>query len=224
MQHPTAHAPQHATRAVIITGAGRAFSAGGDLDFLQSRTETPADDNADIMMKFYRGFMQIRTLPVPTIAAINGPAIGAGACFAAAADIRMTHAAASIGFTFVKLGLHPGMAATFRLPQLIGPQAAARLLYTGEIVTGAAAEKLGFVSQALATPEELHGAARDLAGSIAKASPVAVGTLVRTLREGGDNGLDRAIRHEADAQAHCYAAPDMQEGLAALREKRAPQF
>ena len=108
-------------RAVIVTGAGRAFSAGGDLDWLMDRHHDSQTNNQNIMLKFYKKFLILRTLPVPVIAAINGPAIGAGLSLAVGGcDIRMASPKASMGFTFTRLGLHPGMAALHFAPQLIG--------------------------------------------------------------------------------------------------------
>ena len=118
--------PPWELRALVITGAGRAFSAGGDMRFLHERKQATPTDNAGVMLNFYRKFLSIRSLPVPIICCVNGPAIGAGACFAMAADVRFTHAAAKIGFTFVGLGLHPGMGATHSLPAAVGPQVHAR--------------------------------------------------------------------------------------------------
>ena len=123
--------PPSELRALVITGAGRAFSAGGDMRFLHERREATPTDNADVMLNFYRRFLSIRSLPVPIICCVNGPAIGAGACFAMAADVRFTHAAAKIGFTFVGLGLHPGMGATHSLPAAVGPLALAGAALAG---------------------------------------------------------------------------------------------
>jgi enoyl-CoA hydratase/carnithine racemase len=95
--------------AVVVTGSGKAFSAGGDLAFLRRRSEDSGARNSNIMFKFYERFLCVRKLPVPVIAAINGAAIGAGACFATACDMRVAAAGAKIGFTFPTLGLHPGM-------------------------------------------------------------------------------------------------------------------
>ena len=110
-------------RAAILTGAGRAFSAGGDLDWLMARHRDTPENNVAVMTEFYKRFLVLRRLPVPVIAAINGPAIGAGLCLAVGgADLRVASTGAKLGVTFTKLGLHPGMAATFFLPQLVGPQ------------------------------------------------------------------------------------------------------
>ena len=110
-------------RCAVLTGAGRAFSAGGDLDWLMQRHRDTPENNISVMTKFYKRFLVMRQIPVPVIAAINGPAIGAGLCLAVGgADVRVASSGAKLGVTFTKLGLHPGMAATHFLPQLVGPQ------------------------------------------------------------------------------------------------------
>ena len=135
-------------RVAVLTGAGRAFSAGGDLAWLLARHRDSPANNCAVMQEFYRKFLSLRDLEVPVIAAINGPAIGAGLCLAlGGADIRVMSEAAKLGVTFTKLGLHPGMAATHFLPQLAGPQVAAELLLTGRLVNSQEAVKLGLVAR-----------------------------------------------------------------------------
>jgi enoyl-CoA hydratase/carnithine racemase len=172
-----------AVRAVVLTGAGAAFSAGGDLEFLHARIGTDPVRNSEEMRRFYARFLSLRALPVPTIAAINGPAIGAGCCVATACDLRIAAASARLGYTFATLGIHPGMAATHFLPQHLGMQQAARLLLTGEVITGTEAARIGLVLEAVPT-EDVLPKALALARSIAKASPVAVRTCVKSLRSG----------------------------------------
>jgi enoyl-CoA hydratase len=109
-------------RCLVLTGKGKAFSAGGDLNFLKDRTKDTPYNNSKIMRAFYRRFLSLRNLPVPVISAINGPAIGAGFCVALATDIRVANPKAKMGLNFVKIGLHPGMAATHFLPQIVGTQ------------------------------------------------------------------------------------------------------
>ena len=107
----------------MLPGAGKAFSAGGDLEWLLARHRDTPDNNIRIMQEFYKKFLVLRSLPVPVIAAINGPAVGAGLCLAmGGADIRVASNNARMGVTFTKLGLHPGMAATHFLPTIVGPQ------------------------------------------------------------------------------------------------------
>ena len=107
--------------AIVLRGEGRAFSAGGDLDFLRARRADSPESNVTMMLAFYRRFLAVRRLPVPVVAAINGPAIGAGLCLALACDVRVAAASAQLGVTFTKLGLHPGMGATHFLPRIVGP-------------------------------------------------------------------------------------------------------
>ena len=211
-------------RAVVITGAGRAFSAGGDMSFLDARREGSPAANADVMLGFYRRFLSIRSLPVPTICCINGAAIGAGACFAMASDVRYTHDGAKVGFTFVGLGLHPGMGATHSLPAAVGPQVAARLLLSGDVLSGGEAAAAGLVAASLPDGEAALAEALALARRVAAQSPLAVRATVRTLRQRADAELTRALTREADAQAQSYASADYAEGLAAVRAKRPPAF
>ncbi|RKO84507.1 ClpP/crotonase-like domain-containing protein, partial [Blyttiomyces helicus] len=211
-------------RAVVLTGSGRAFSAGGDLKFLWDRTRTPPDENAEIMRGFYGMFLgAVRTIPVPTIAAINGHAVGAGLCLALACDLRIAASNAKLGVNFVRLGLHPGMGATHTLPYLLPPQAAARLLLTGDLIDASEAASLGLVLKSVSA-DDLHAETLALARRIASASPVAVRATLKTLRIASGTGIDAALQREADAQAVCYAMQDMQEGLQAIEGKREPMF
>lgn len=118
---------------MVLTGEGRAFSAGGDLAWLRERASSDPRDNVDTMLAFYDRFLCLRSLPVPIIAAINGPAVGAGLCLTLACDLRVAARSAKLGFTFVHLGLHPGMGCTHFLPKIAGPQTAARLLLSGAL-------------------------------------------------------------------------------------------
>ena len=212
-------------RAVVLTGEGRAFSAGGDLGFLNARAEDNPTSNALIMRRFYSRYLEaLLTLPVPVVALINGPAIGAGLCFAMGADIRVTHDAAKLGFTFVGLGLHPGMGCTHTLAAACGGQAASRFLLTGDVVSGAEAQRLGLVAHSLPDAEAARTEALAIARRIAKQSPLAVRATVATLRQASGAGLPAALQREADAQAQNYASRDFAEGLAALRDRRTPAF
>ena len=186
--------------------------------------------NAPIMRRFYQRFLSVRSLPVPVIAAINGPAVGAGLCFALACDVRVAAADTKLGLTFVGLGLHPGMGASHFLPSIVGPQVAAQMMLTGELISGSQAADRGLVAEAVpaaaaASEGESEGgedecavlaAAMSMATRMAGAGPVAVRTCVRTLRNRQDNeglGLEAALWREADAQAQCYASPDLLEGV-----------
>ena len=173
------------------------------------------------MRRFYQRFLSVRDLPVPVIAAINGPAVGAGLCFALACDVRIAAPTAKLGLTFVGLGLHPGMGATHFLPSIAGPQVAAEMMLTGKLLTGEEAAARGVVAAAV---EEPLAAAMEMAAQMAGASPVAVRTCVRSLRFQQEAGLEAALWREADAQAQCYASADLLEGVNAVAEKRRPNF
>jgi len=210
-------------RVVLVRGQGEAFSAGGDFAMLAERAEHEPDDNRAAMRAFYAGFLSVRTLRVPTIAVIGGPAIGAGLCFALACDLRLAATTARLAASFVRLGLHPGMGATFLLPRLIGPAAAADLLLTGRSVDADEALRLGLVNQ-VHPPEALDAAARTLAAQIAGAGPIAVAQTKQTLLGALERDLDDALDREADAQATNFESVDLQEALQAVAEHRPPRF
>lgn len=210
-------------RAVIIHGRGKSFSAGGDFDLLEARTNDAPDANRRAMRAFYAAFLAVRDLRVPTIAAIHGHAIGAGLCFALACDIRIAAEGTKLGLTFARVGLHPGMGATFLMPRAVGHAHAAELMLTGRVFDAAHAEKIGLVSRVV-TRIELVSTARDIAAEIANNAPVAVAQLTDTLRSGGLRTLDQALDREAACQAIDYTTGDMKEAIEAFRNKRKPVF
>ena len=144
--------------AVVVTGAGPAFSAGGDLSWIVSQPDAPVIALRHRMLAFYRSWLSIKTLEVPTIAAINGSAVGAGFALALACDLRFAAAEAKLAVPFATLGLHPGMATTWSLPNVAGFAVARDLLLTGRAVTGAEALSLGLVSRSLPAPGVLDAA------------------------------------------------------------------
>jgi enoyl-CoA hydratase len=213
-------------RVVVLTGAPPAFSGGGDLGMLEDLGQRTRDDGFDatgFMEAFYRRFLSVRSLPVPSIAAINGHAIGAGLCVALACDLRIVAAEAKVGLNFARLGLHPGMGGSWFLPRILGAQQAAAWLYTGQLVTGAAAAAQGL---ALSAPpaDDVLAEALALARRVAEASPVVVRQLKGNLAAVEHRDLDAALLAEAQAQAVSYGTDDLVEGLAAARERRAPVF
>jgi len=217
-------------RAVVLTGSGQAFSAGGDLAMLERLAKSAAErpglarrETRDSMRSFYGFFLGLRDLPCPTIAAINGHAIGAGLCVALACDLRIASRDAKLGLNFTRLGLHPGMAATWTLPRLVGTARAAELLYTGRTLGGAEAAEIGLVNRAVAAdrvlPESL-----ELAREIAESAPIAVAGVKQALARSPLASLDDQLGFEAAEQGRCFETGDVREGLAAARERRAPRF
>ena len=207
-------------RAVIISGEGAVFSAGGDFSFLEERLRASAEENRVAMRRFYDAFLSVQSLPMPTIAAVHGAAIGAGLCFAMGCDLRLAAEGTKLSVNFVKLGLHPGMGATWLLPRLVGPARAAELLMTGRQLEAAEAARIGLVNEVVPA-DLLLERAREVAKELAVAGPVAVRQVKQSLRA---PGLEEALEIEAAAQAVSYATKDLAEGVAAARERRAPKF
>ncbi len=210
-------------RAVIVTGAGSAFAAGGKFDFIEDVTKLPPGERTTRMNWFYRLFLAIAEVPVPTIAAINGHAIGAGLCFPLACDLRLAAQGARMGLNFVRLGLHPGMGGSFLLPRLVGIARAADLIFTGRLVDAAEAKELGLVNEVL-PPEKLMPRALEIAGEIVRNAPIAVRQTKQSLYASLGGTLDAALAREAAAQSIDYGTADLLEGITAAREKRAPRF
>jgi enoyl-CoA hydratase len=223
-------ADDESLRAVVLTGSGRAFSAGGDLDMIEARAREGAADPLgahsgirDHMRAFYGLFLSLRDLPCPTLAAVNGAAVGAGLCVALACDVRVASTQARLGLNFTALGLQPGMGATWTLPRLVGPAHAAELLYSSRILSGAEAAAIGLVNRAVA-PEEVLPATRAMAASFAANGPMAVRGVKQSLARSAAASLADQLDFEADVQARCFASEDVHEGLAAARAKRSPRF
>ncbi len=211
-------------RGLILTGNGQAFSAGGNLKIMQQRTEIPPFQHKEEVRQFYRSFLCIRTLTIPTVAAVNGFAIGAGACIALACDLRIASEKAKFGFTFVKIGMHPGMAATYLLPRIVGASKAYELLATGDIIDAAEAYRIGMVNKVV-KPEELMPAARELAGKIAAMPMVAAKTVKESVYINLEEpSIEVALDREAAHQSLTFTTNDIKEGIAAAIEKRKAKY
>lgn len=218
-------------RAVVLTGAGNAFSAGGDLAMLEAKSragrETPGaagrEANRAFMRDFYGLFLSVRDLPCPTIAAINGAAIGAGFAVALACDLRVAARDAKLGLNFTQLGIHPGMGSSWTLPRIVGPAHAADLLLTGRSVDGVEAERMGLVNRCVER-DRVVPTALEMAHAIARCAPIAVRGTRTALHRSMAATLDSQLEFEAEQQAICYESADFAEGLRAVREKRPPHF
>lgn len=140
-------AEEQRIRACILMGEGESFSAGGDLKWLRQRHKSSAYANNLTMLNFYESFLCIRKIPVPTVAAIHGSAIGAGAALTLACDIRIASPNSKIGFTFVKIGIHPGMGSSILLPKVVGQGMATSILLKGNILNGLQAKDAGLVTE-----------------------------------------------------------------------------
>jgi len=209
-------------RVLVLTGAGRAFSAGGTKGNLQSRTA--GGSNREAPKVFYKKFLTLRQLEIPTIAAINGPAVGAGFCIALACDMRVAAANARMGLTFVRLGIHPGMAGTYTTPRIVGMAKACEVIFTGKLYTGEEAFAMGLVNRVV-PQEKVMEEAMSLAQEIAtNSAPIAVRLAKRALYKNDADFLDAAIEVESEHQAYTWTTEDAKEGIAAMTEKRTPKF
>jgi enoyl-CoA hydratase len=175
------------------------------------------------MLGFYRAWLSVCDLEVPTIAAINGPAVGAGLCLALACDLRYAAASARMSVPFVRLGMHAGMAATHHLPAIVGEAHARDLLLTGRMVGADEAFRMGLVSSVTPDDQFLDSVLETAAG-IAATAPVASRLTKVALRDGGHADLTGCLEWEALAQPVTLATEDLQEGVRASRERRAPVF
>ncbi len=210
-------------RALLVRGEGRSFSAGGDFELIEAAASRTEEENRAAMVQFYGRFLSILRVRVPTIAVLHGAAIGAGLCLAAACDLRYAAHGAKLGASFVRIGLHPGMAATALLPRLVGAARAAELLLTGESITGEQAEVIGLVNRAVPA-SELDAVVAAAAERIACAGPMAVARCKQTLLHSLWPQVEDAIQREASAQAATFASQDLLEATRAFRESRPPRF
>ena len=208
---------------VVVTGAGDAFCSGGNTAWIASEPDASVDRLRTRMIAFYRDWLSIRALEVPTIAAINGPAIGAGLCLAVACDIRYAASGARMGAPFVKLGMHAGMGGTHLLPEVVGHAHARDMLLTGRVVDADEALRLGLVSRVM-EPGTFLDEVLETAAGIAATAPIASRLTKLALLDGGHADLETALQWEALAQPITLATADLQEGVAASREKRPPVF
>lgn len=216
-----------AIRCAILTGAGRAFSAGGDVKAMQARSGAFAGSAYDVAQGYRTNIHKIAralyALECPLIAAVNGPAIGLGNDVACFADIRIASDTAKFGVTFLKLGLIPGDGGAWLLPRTIGMSRAAELLFTGDVIDAATAEKWGLVSRVVPA-DQLMAEAQKLAEKIAGQPPQALRTAKLLLRQGQTVTYDTLLEMSAAAQAMMHMTADHQEGVAAILEKRTPHF
>jgi enoyl-CoA hydratase len=210
-------------RAVVVTGRGRAFCAGGDFSWLGATPDARVAALRSRMLEFYRAWLTVADLPVPTIAAINGSAIGAGLTMALACDIRVAATDARLAVPFTSLGLHPGMATTWLLRRAAGDTMARDMLLTGRALSGADAAACGLVSRSVPR-EDVLSAALAIAAAVSTTAPVAAELTKAALAPGGPSSFEAALSWEGLAQPVTLATADVQEGLAAAREKRPPRF
>jgi enoyl-CoA hydratase len=208
-------------RVLVVAGAGDDFCAGGDMALIEANRRRAPAETRQVMLDYYDRYLALVRLSVPTIAAIHGHAIGGGLALALACDLRYAAEDAKLGVNFARLGLHPGMASTLTLPRAVGLARGLELFYTGRLVTGREAEAIGLVNRAVPRAD-LAATVGEVARAVAASAPLVVRLLKRAVYQGA--GLGAALETEASGQAVTFGTEDLGEGLAALRERRAPRF
>ncbi len=208
-------------RAIIVTGAGdRAFVAGADISAMNSMAPLEAKRFTEVG---HAAMALLDRSTVPTIAAVNGFALGGGCELALACDIRIAAENALFGFPEVGLGILPGMGGTQRLPRLVGPALAKELIFSGRRIDATEAKEIGLVNRVVGQGEALN-AARELAGEISANGPVAVRHAKAAANKAFDVDLISGLEYEANQFALLFATEDAREGMGAFVEKRKPQF
>jgi 2-(1,2-epoxy-1,2-dihydrophenyl)acetyl-CoA isomerase len=217
-------AADESVHVVILAGAGRAFCAGGDLAVIgEGCAKNDETELAPILRSGMQAVLKLRTMPQPVIAAINGPAAGAGMNLALAADIRVAVEEAVFGQNFSKVGLFPDYGGTYFLPQLIGPAQAAELFYTGDMIDAKTALQLGIVNHVFPA-DRFQAEVQSLAAKIATGPQVAIRAVKHTIFARDEHALAKALEKEVEHQLKCFYSQDCKEGVRAFLEKRPPIF
>ncbi len=207
-------------RCVVITGAGRAFSAGADLSEASSGEDDARKGRMELGQKV---FDKIETFDKPVVAAINGYALGGGLELAAACDMRIASDKASFGNPEVNIGLIPAWGGCVRIPKLIGRAKAAQIVLTGERIDAKEAERIGLVNKIVA-PEELNSTATYLAGQLATKAPIAIRLVKEILAKSMEISIHEGNKMMVDGGLTCAKSEDIIEGVSAFFEKRTPKF
>jgi len=211
-------------RVVIITGAGRAFCAGGDVEYMSGLQKKGDVESFRKLLNAGRDVVtQIAETAKPVIASVNGIAAGAGCNLALACDYRITSDTAKLGETFVKIGIHPDWGGTWFLPRLVGPSRAFELLTTGRMVDAAEALAIGMVDRVVPLAD-LPEQTTTLARAIAQGPPQAIADVKRALAASRTNSLSAQVELESEHQVRAFLSRDAGEGMAAFFEKRTPTF
>ena len=211
-------------RAVVITGEGRGFSAGGDINHLKHLRDSK-DEAAfrAILAKGQSITKRMRALPKPVIAAVNGPCAGAGFSFALGCDIRIASDQATFGASFALIGLHPDWGGSWLLPRLVGTARACELVFTGAMISAEEAERIGLVNRVV-PHDQLMPYVTELASKMARTSLHVVRLAKESIYKSLSSDIDTGFARETEVQSECFQSEDFLEGVNAFLEKRKPQF
>ena len=211
-------------RVMVITGAGKAFCVGGDVnEFVSGTTQALEQHVSNERHAMCKAVLTINSMEKPVIASVNGVAAGGGCNLALACDIRIASEKARFGQVFVRRGVHPDWGGIYFLPRLVGYSKAAELIFSGEVVGAEEALKIGMVNRVV-SHEELAGTTRELAERIAKNAPIPIAFAKRGLQNFGKWDLAQALDYEAYVLEICKQSEDFMEGFSSFLEKREPVF
>jgi 2-(1,2-epoxy-1,2-dihydrophenyl)acetyl-CoA isomerase len=226
LQEAIKSALKNGVRAIVLTGAGRSFCAGGDLREMQElagregRVDAFFDEPLQVLNELV---LLIRNAPVPIIAAVNGVASGGGCNLALACDLVVAAESAKFNQAFIKIGLTPDIGGSFILPRLIGWKRAAELMFTGDMVNARSAYEMGMINSVV-PDAELMSHVRSLAEKLASAPTAAIGRIKRLLESSAVNNYEGQLEIERKTQIESGQTKDFVEGVAAFLEKRPPRF
>lgn len=211
-------------RVVVLTGAGRGFCAGGDIDNLKKlREDLDQEGFQEILAKGKDIARYMNDMDKPVIAAVNGPCAGAGFSLALSCDIRIASEKASFGPSFARIGLHPDWGGSWLLPRLIGTAKSCELIFTGNMVSASEAERIGLANRVV-PHQELLSSVTKLASTMAENPPGVLKLAKKSIYKSLTSDFDTAVVAESKAQMECFLSDDFLEGVTAFIEKRKPKF
>jgi enoyl-CoA hydratase/carnithine racemase len=211
-------------RVVVINGEGRAFCAGGDVQFMAELVErNDSEEFARILGAARRVVLAIRQMTKPVIASIQGPAFGAGFNLALSCDLRIASSTATFSQSFVKLGFHPDWGGTYFLPRMVTPNIACELFFLGDTIDANEAFRLGLINRVVA-PEELEAETQKLAERLREGPAVSIAAAKHAVYASEHDTLEQMLQYEVEAQLRCFESEDGREGVRAFIEKRPPRF
>jgi len=211
-------------RVVVINGAGRAFCAGGDVQFMAELVErNESEEFARLLGAARRVVLGIRQMTKPVIASIEGPAFGAGFNLALACDLRIASSTATFSQAFVKLGFLPDWGGTYFLPRMVTSNIACEMFFLGDPIDAARALQLGLINRVVA-PEELEAETRKLAERLREGPAVSIAAAKHAVYASEHDTLEKMLQYEVEAQVRCFESEDGREGVRAFLEKRPPKF
>lgn len=217
-------ADDRTVRTVVLTGAGRGFCSGGDINYIrEARMRRSVRDFQALLGAGKEICLAIAMMPKLVIAAVNGPAAGGGMSLALACDLRIASDQAMFKQAFAQLGLYPDLGATFFLPRIVGLSRASEFFYTSERLSAEEARRIGIVYSVF-PHEQFEAEVRKFAAQMAEAPPLAYRDVKRTMISEAHRALEQAIDEENRLQSHCFLSEDCAEGLSAFLEKRTPKF